>query len=71
MTPDPDEHRMVSLADAARAFGRDPSAFRHAVRLGRLAAVRPGREWLTTIADAAEYVACQQPGHHPRRRRTP
>jgi hypothetical protein len=64
-----DHLRLVSLADAARAFGRTPGAFREAARAGRLTTYQPGRELLTTMADAAEYIATQQPGHWPVKRK--
>lgn len=69
---DTDELRLVSVADAARAFGRDPSAFRHAKRLGRLRVTRIGTHDFTTMADAADYVASQQRNHfRPRREEAP
>ena len=64
-----DEHRLVGVADAARAFGRHPSAFRHAKRLGRLRVTRIGNRDFVTLADAADYVASQQRGHFPYRRK--
>ena len=46
----------LTIAAAADRYGRSKSAFREAVRRGRLPAIKPGREWLVTVEDAATGV---------------
>ena len=61
----------LTLADAARIFGRTPGAFRQAAARGRLDVSRPGREYLTTRDAAAAYVASIRTGRpHGRPDRT-
>lgn len=56
---------LIPLPEAARRFGRTPSAFVQAVRRGRLPATRIGRVHAVTIQDAADYVASVTTGRPP------
>lgn len=51
------ETRYITVSDAARRFGRSAWAFRKAAYRGTLVTIKPGREYLTTLEDAADYVA--------------
>jgi len=48
---------LISVPDAARAFGRSRSALRKAIHRGRLPARRIGGTWILTTTDVADYIA--------------
>lgn len=45
----PELVQVVTLAEAARLVYRDPSAVRHAIDRGQVAAVQCGRIWLVSV----------------------
>lgn len=45
----------LTLTEAAAQRGIDPSALRHAIRRGRLTAVKDGRDWLVTPMEMRRY----------------
>lgn len=51
------ETRYVTVGEAAERFGRTRAAFQKAAFRGTLRTIKPGREYLCTIEDAADYVA--------------
>jgi predicted site-specific integrase-resolvase len=46
---------MMSLPEAAKALGLDPSTLRHQIRLGRLEARKVSRDWYVTDEEVARY----------------
>jgi len=51
----------MTLTEAAVVRGVDPSALRHAIRRGRLEAIRGERGWLITSAALRKYDRLQGP----------
>lgn len=62
---------LITVADAAARFGRQPEAFRKAAQRGRLEAVCLGGTWITTEDAAATYVASVQLQRRAKRPRSP
>lgn len=48
---------LLSLADAADLLGRSQATLSNQVRLGRLAGIKIGRNWLVTRAEVERYRA--------------
>ena len=51
----------MTLTDAAKQRGVDPSALRHAIRRGRLEAIKGDRGWLITPGALRKYDRLQGP----------
>jgi excisionase family DNA binding protein len=51
----------MTLTEAAKHRGVDPSALRHAIRRGRLEATRGDKGWLVTITALRRYDRLQGP----------
>ena len=46
----------LTLTEAAQRAGVDPSALRHAIRLGTLTATKRGRDWFVESAEIERYI---------------
>lgn len=46
----------LTLTEAAQRAGVDPSALRHAIRLGTLTAIKRGRDWFVEPAEIERYI---------------
>lgn len=46
----------ITIAQAAQEVGTTYATIYHAVRAGRLPAIKPGRDWLVTIPDVQQYL---------------
>jgi excisionase family DNA binding protein len=47
---------LMSLAEAARQTGVDASTLRHAIKAGKLKAIKPGHDWLVYLVDVQTYI---------------
>ncbi|MCC7106248.1 MAG: helix-turn-helix domain-containing protein [Chloroflexi bacterium] len=52
-----EESRYISLSEAAAQFGLSRSQLRLLAQLGRLEAIKIGRNWVTTPEAVAAYLA--------------
>lgn len=72
----PDGTEWLTLTEAAEESGLAPESIRSAIRLGRLPAVKRGREWLVAGHELMTYLESRdtrgrKPARKPRRRRAP
>ncbi len=57
---DQDMERLISLAKASELYGFNQAYLATLARKGRLKAIKPGSEWLTTPADVEAYIRSRQ-----------
>lgn len=57
---DQDKKRLISLAKASELYGFNQTYLATLARKGRLKAIKPGNEWLTTPADVETYIRSRQ-----------
>jgi excisionase family DNA binding protein len=46
----------MSLTEAVRLTGVDASELRDAIKAGKLAAIKPSRDWLVYLVDVQRYI---------------
>lgn len=57
---DQDKERLISLAKASELYGFNQAYLATLARKGRLKAIKPGSEWLTTPSDVERYIRSRQ-----------
>ncbi|NKQ35707.1 MAG: helix-turn-helix domain-containing protein [Chloroflexi bacterium] len=55
-----DKDRLISLAKASALYGFNQAYLATLARKGRLKAIKPGNEWLTTPADVEDFISSRK-----------
>jgi excisionase family DNA binding protein len=67
-----DEERLISLEAAAARSGLSTGFLRRLCRLGRIRAVKVGRDWVTTWSAVSDYLEDpERRSKHPRKYKVP
>lgn len=59
-TNNQNKERLISLAKASELYGFNQAYLATLARKGRLKAIKPGSEWLTTPANVEAYIRSRQ-----------
>jgi hypothetical protein len=51
-----DKTQLISLAKASSLYGFNQAYLATLARKGRLKAIKPGNEWLTTVTDVEDFI---------------